>query len=85
MAFCPPASTHEEAGLLLVGTEGGQLLRCQVCVSDWPPGRNIVCSATCLCTVVTAAEGLIGHLSCGHTNSCISLCYIVPVCLCAGQ
>jgi hypothetical protein len=30
MAFCPPASAHEEAGLLLVGTEGGQLLRCQV-------------------------------------------------------
>jgi hypothetical protein len=31
MAFCPNASTHEEAGLLLVGTEGGRLLRCQVC------------------------------------------------------
>jgi hypothetical protein len=30
MAFCPPGSEHEEAGLLLVGTEGGQLLRCQV-------------------------------------------------------
>lgn len=30
MAFCPAASAHEEASLLLVGTEGGQLLRCQV-------------------------------------------------------
>lgn len=30
MAFCPAASAHEEAGVLLVGTEGGQLLRCQV-------------------------------------------------------
>lgn len=30
MAFCPPGSTHEEAGLLLVGAEGGKLLRCQV-------------------------------------------------------
>jgi hypothetical protein len=36
MAFCPPASTHEEAGLLLVGTEGGRLLRCQVCASYHP-------------------------------------------------
>jgi hypothetical protein len=30
LAFCPAASTHEEASMLLVGTEGGQLLRCQV-------------------------------------------------------
>lgn len=30
MALCPLGSEHEEAGLLLVGTEGGQLLRCQV-------------------------------------------------------
>jgi hypothetical protein len=32
MAFCPDALVggQEEAGLLLVGTEGGQLLWCQV-------------------------------------------------------
>lgn len=32
MTFCPPASAHEEAALLLVGAEGGRLLRCQVTV-----------------------------------------------------
>jgi hypothetical protein len=32
MAFCPAATAHEEASLLVVGTEGGRLLRCQVSV-----------------------------------------------------
>lgn len=30
MTFCPAGTAHEEASLLLVGTEGGKLLRCQV-------------------------------------------------------
>ncbi|WIA14099.1 hypothetical protein OEZ85_002646 [Tetradesmus obliquus] len=30
LAFCPAATAHEEASLMVVGTEGGRLLRCQV-------------------------------------------------------
>jgi hypothetical protein len=32
LAFCPAATAHEEASLVVVGTEGGRLLRCQVSV-----------------------------------------------------
>jgi hypothetical protein len=30
LAFCPAATAHEEVSLVVVGTEGGRLLRCQV-------------------------------------------------------
>ncbi|KAF6254151.1 WD40-repeat-containing domain protein [Scenedesmus sp. NREL 46B-D3] len=30
LAFCPAATAHEEASLVVVGTEGGRLLLCQV-------------------------------------------------------
>jgi hypothetical protein len=30
LAFCPAATAHEEVSLVVVGPEGGRLLRCQV-------------------------------------------------------